>query len=171
MYEEWYEEYEEQRRQAQETLERGLAQYALTRGLEEWKKSGRLLNGTYLSKIRQWLPTETLSEEEERFLIESETSYQTQQQKQARGLQQAILGSLLFLIGAVIIGFGLLFILEVKQVDKITAAISQLPVTTTVPVPNTNKTMPLAKAQPDLKKSNKTSRHKKRKLYVLNLYC
>lgn len=93
------------------------------------------------------MPTETFSEEEERFLIESETAYQSQQQ--ARWLQQAILGSMLLLIGLVIIGFGLLFILEVKQTDKIAAAVSQIPVTTVVPVQSPAGT-PLEQAQQDL---------------------
>jgi hypothetical protein len=140
MYDNWYEEYEIQRRQAQETLERGLAQYALKRGIEEWEKSGALLNQEHVNKIRQWLPEDMLSEEAEQLLVESEAAFKTQQQQQTQQLQRAVLGSTVFLILLVIVGFGVLFMMEVKEADKIAEAVQRATaVASSVPLNDASK--------------------------------
>jgi WD40 repeat protein len=69
--ESWFDEREMLRRRAQETLERGLA---------EWNSTNALLNETQVHNIRRWLP-DNLLKNAERLLVESERQIQEQKQQ------------------------------------------------------------------------------------------
>lgn len=70
----WYDEREMRRKKAQETLERGLA---------EWKSTKALLSETQVTNIRKWLGWESLSEAAKQLLTDSQQTYEERKRKEA----------------------------------------------------------------------------------------
>lgn len=71
----WFDERELQRKKAQETLERGVA---------EWRSTEALLNEKQVEHIRAWLRTDTLDEQAELLLTRSQQTYEERQRKEAQ---------------------------------------------------------------------------------------
>lgn len=69
----WYDPREMERQRAQETLERGLA---------EWKSTKALLNETQVTNIRQWLVEASLSADAKQLLVESKQEYEENKRKE-----------------------------------------------------------------------------------------
>lgn len=70
----WFDERALQRKKAQETLERGLA---------EWQSSGAVFNAQQVAHIRQWLPAEQLDARTEELLRASQQAHDERQREKA----------------------------------------------------------------------------------------
>jgi len=99
----WFDERELQRKKAQETLERGLA---------EWKRTQSLLNEKQVVHIRTWLSGDTLKEDGEQLLTKSQQAYEEGKRKEAeqarrsKKLRQIIqIGTVVFVLVAGILAF------------------------------------------------------------------
>ena len=102
----WYDEREWERKRAEETLERGL---------KEWASSKTLLNEKQFSHIRQWLPQ--VDETAEKLLVESERAHK--RQKRNRIAVTALVIMTIFSASVVSIGFGILSrIAEEKAIES-----------------------------------------------------
>jgi len=97
----WFDEREWERKRAEETLERGL---------KEWASSGTLLNEKQFSQIRQWLPQ--VDETAEKLLVESERSNRTKR------WNMRLLRASLAIFVVLAIGFGILSYFNAQEAER-----------------------------------------------------